>query len=82
MCFYFFFCVKHDNVDDDVVSATINMNTHNNTEQKTKHFNQIHMGQMPWCVSIFEYNKNSPKTIQTVYQVNGMGEPHKTQKII
>ena len=66
MCFYFFFCVKHDNIDDDddVVSATINMNAHNNTEQKTKHFNQIHMGQMPWCVSIFEYNKKQPKQVQ------------------
>ena len=44
MCF--FFCVKHDNIDDDVVvvSATINMNAQN---KKTKHFNQIHMGQMP-----------------------------------
>ena len=79
MCF--FFSVKHDNIDDDVVvvSATVNMNAQN---KKTKHFNQIHMGQMPWCVSIFEYNKNSPKTIQTVYQVNGMGEPQKHKKYL
>ena len=30
---FFFFCVKHDNIDDDVVSATINMNTHNTKNQ-------------------------------------------------
>jgi hypothetical protein len=37
------------------------------------------MGQMPWCVSIFEYNKKQPKQVQNVYQLNGIGETQKQQ---
>ena len=52
-------CVKHDD-DDDVVSTTMHMNT------KNQHFNQIHMGQIPWCVSISE-SKKQPNSIRNVY---------------